>query len=97
MSDRCKGMLVPGSLWTNDFSNEEGNRRRPGRCAVRGRREASGALLRQGNALLLVGPKGRDRFPKAGILRDVSAAEALQLWGLSIPKSACAHVLRHTT
>ena len=57
---------------------------------------AKGTLLRQGNALLLVGPKGRDRFPKAGILRDVSAAEALQLWGLAIPKTTSAHVLRHT-
>lgn len=59
------------------------------------KRVPAGALLRQGTQLLLVGPKGLDRFPKASLVRRLQESEALQVWGLRIPQTSSAHTLRH--
>lgn len=62
-------------------------------------KNAKGSLVRQqtvkGPVLLLVGPKGEGKH-KGEWLRGVSQAEALQVWGLKIPKTSSAHLLRHS-
>lgn len=56
---------------------------------------ARGALLKQGTNLLIVGPKGLKRFPRATFLRALTCAEAQGTYGLRLPKTSTALVLRH--